>query len=274
MLKKLSELEIGQKATILRFEDDEIFLKLMEMGFLPGENVIIEQVAPMGDPIAILIAGYQVSLRLNEASKIIVEPSKSYLTVYQPVMKIGLYFGSFNPIHNGHLIIANYIVQNTDLDQVWLVISPQNPFKPNHGLLNEYHRLHLAKVALEGETKIKASDIEFRLPKPSYTVNTLAYLEEKYPTYEFAIIMGSDSYQNLDKWKNASVIQDRYSIYVYERPGFPVRRDLPTKLTVLSAPLLQISATQIREMISSGKSVRYFLPDSVKEEIERNHYYK
>lgn len=189
-------------------------------------------------------------------------------------MKIGLYFGSFNPIHNGHLIIANYIVQNTDLDQVWLVISPQNPFKPNHGLLNEYHRLHLAKVALEGETKIKASDIEFRLPKPSYTINTLAYLEEKYPTYEFAIIMGSDSYQNLDKWKNASVIQDRYSIYVYERPGFPVRRDLPTKLTALSAPLLQISATQIREMISSGKSVRYFLPDSVKEEIERNHYYK
>jgi len=189
-------------------------------------------------------------------------------------MKVGLYFGSFNPVHTGHLIIANYILQKTDLDQVWLIISPQNPFKPNKGLLNEYHRLHLAQIALEGETRIKASDIEFRLPKPSYTVNTLAYLEEKYSGYEFAIIMGSDSYQNLDKWKNFSVIVQRYPIFVYERPGFPVRQDLSAHLTIVDAPLLQISATQIREMIASGKSIRYFVPDSVKEEIERNHYYR
>lgn len=189
-------------------------------------------------------------------------------------MKIGLYFGSFNPIHHGHLIIASFVLQETDLDQVWLVISPQNPFKPNHGLLNEYHRFHLAQLALEGETKIKASDIEFRLPKPSYTVDTLAYLEEKYPSYEFSIIMGSDSYQNLDKWKNASVILNRYSIYVYERPGFPVRKDLPCTLTIVAAPLLQISATQIREMIGKSKSIRYLVPDAVKEEIERNHYYR
>ena len=189
-------------------------------------------------------------------------------------MKIGLYFGSFNPIHHGHLIIANYILQKTDLDQIWLIISPQNPFKSNHGLLNEYHRLHLAQLALEGETRLRASDIEFRLPKPSYTVDTLAYLEEKYPGYEFGIIMGSDSYQNLDKWKNSAVILQRYSIFVYERPGFPVRKDLPARLNIVNAPLLQISATEIREMIISGKSIRYFVPDSVKEEIERNHYYR
>jgi nicotinate-nucleotide adenylyltransferase len=189
-------------------------------------------------------------------------------------MKIGLYFGSFNPIHHGHLIIANYLLQKTNLDQVWLVISPQNPFKQNHSLLNEYHRLHLAQVAIEGETKIKASDIEFRLPKPSYTINTLTYLEEKYPANKFAIIMGSDSYQNIDKWKNASVILERYEIYVYQRPGFEVRKDLKSQLTMIDAPLLQISATQIREMIARGNSIRYLVPDTVKEEIERNHYYR
>ncbi len=189
-------------------------------------------------------------------------------------MKIGLYFGSFNPIHHGHLIIANFILQNSDLGQVWLVISPQNPFKTNHNLLNEYHRLALVNTALEGETKIRASDIEFRLPKPSYTIDTLSYLHEKYPEHEFVIIMGSDSYQNLDKWKNAAVIMERYFIYVYTRPGFPVRNDLPAKFTVLKAPMLQISATEVRNMIQKGQSIRYLVPDSVKEEIERNSYYK
>ncbi len=189
-------------------------------------------------------------------------------------MKIGLYFGSFNPIHHGHLIIANYTLQHTDLDQIWLVISPQNPFKPSKGLLNEYHRLHLAQLALEGETRLKATDIEFRLPKPSYTIDTMAYLEEKYPSHQFSILMGSDSFQNLDKWKNAPVIMTRYPVYVYERPGFPIRTDLPVAATSLQAPLLQISATDIREMIAAGKSIRYLVPDIVKEEIDRNHYYR
>jgi nicotinate-nucleotide adenylyltransferase len=189
-------------------------------------------------------------------------------------MKIGLYFGSFNPIHHGHLIIANYTLQHTDLDQIWLVITPQNPFKPSKGLLNEYHRLHLAKLALEGETQLRGVDIEFRLPKPSYTIDTLVYLEEKHPHHQFSILMGSDSFQNLDKWKNAPVIMDRYMIYVYERPGFPIRTDLPVKYQALQAPLLQISATRIREMIQRSKSIRYLVPDSVKEEIERNHYYR
>lgn len=189
-------------------------------------------------------------------------------------MKVGLYFGSFNPVHHGHLIIANYTLQHSDLDQVWLVISPQNPFKPSKGLLNEYHRLHLAQLALEGEPRLKASDIEFRLPKPSYTIDTMAYLEEKYPTHQFAILMGSDSFQNLDKWKNADVLMARYPIYVYERPGFPIRTNLPVHYTALQAPLLQISATDIREMILNGKSIRYLVPDVVKEEIDRNHYYR
>jgi nicotinate-nucleotide adenylyltransferase len=189
-------------------------------------------------------------------------------------MKIGLYFGSFNPIHIGHLIIANHVAEETDLQQVWFVISPQNPFKVNHSLLNEYHRLHLVHLAIADEKNLKASDIEFRLPKPSYTVTTLQYLEEKYPEHEFAIIMGSDSLQNLDKWKNAEVIMNRYPIYVYTRPGFEIREDLPIKKTVLNAPLLEISSTHIRELVKSGKSIRYLVPDSVKEEIESNHYYK
>lgn len=189
-------------------------------------------------------------------------------------MKIGLYFGSFNPIHHGHLIIATHVLQETGLQQVWFVISPQNPFKQNHSLLNEYHRLHLVNLAIEGEKGLKASDIEFRLPKPSYTVTTLQYLQEKYPEHEFSIIMGSDSLQNLDKWKNAEVIMGRYQIFVYTRPGFPPREDLPAKVTVLDAPLLEISSTRIRERIRSGRSIRYLVPEAVRDEIENNHYYK
>lgn len=189
-------------------------------------------------------------------------------------MKIGLYFGSFNPVHHGHLIIANHVVQETDLEQIWFVVSPQNPFKQNHSLLNEYHRLHLINIAIEGERALKATDIEFGLPKPSYTVNTLQYLEEKYPQHEFCIIMGSDSLQNLDKWKNAEVIMKRYNIYVYTRPGFPPRTDLPAKIQVLDAPLLQISATHIREMVQAGRSIRYLVPDKVMDEIIANRYYK
>src|SRR6201987_1840618 len=121
-------------------------------------------------------------------------------------MNIGLFFGSFNPIHIGHLIIANHVAQETDLNQVWFVVSPQNPLKASGSLLNEYHRLHLVKVAIEEENKLRASDIEFHLPKPSYTVDTLAYLKEKFPQHQFSIIMGSDSFSNLINWKNYEVI--------------------------------------------------------------------
>lgn len=189
-------------------------------------------------------------------------------------MKIGLYFGSFNPIHTGHLIIVNHILNDTELEKVWIIVSPQNPFKTSTGLLNEYDRLHLVRVATEDDTRIKASDIEFNLPKPSYTVNTLAYLAEKYPEHEFSIIMGSDSFQNLSKWKNHEVIVSGYPIYVYKRAGFEIENSLNAKMKIVDAPLLQISATQIRQLIKQGKSIRYMVPPRVMEEIEKGGYYR
>lgn len=189
-------------------------------------------------------------------------------------MKIGLYFGSFNPVHAGHLIIANHILNETEIEKIWFIISPQNPFKPSAGLLNEFHRLHLVRLATEDDNRIKASDIEFNLPKPSYTSTTLAYLSEKFPEHEFVIIMGSDSFQNLHKWKNYETIVKHYPIYVYKRPGFEVNNTIGGTVKVLDAPLLQLSATHIRECIRQGKSVRYMLPDKVLEEIERGSYYK
>ena len=189
-------------------------------------------------------------------------------------MRIGLYFGSFNPVHVAHLIIANHILNETDIEKVWFVVSPQNPFKSESNLLNEYHRLHLVRLATEEDNRIKASDIEFGLPKPSYTTSTLAYLAEKHPEHEFCIIMGSDSLQNLHKWKNYEVIVKNYAVYVYLRPGFEVENHMNANLNILDAPLLQLSATQIRKYIKEGKSVRYILPEKVLDEIEKGGYYK
>lgn len=189
-------------------------------------------------------------------------------------MKIGLYFGSFNPVHVAHLIIANQILNETDIEKIWVVVSPQNPFKIESSLLNEYHRLHLVKLATENDNRIKASDIEFNLPKPSYTTATLAYLKEKYPEHEFCIIMGSDSFQNLHKWKNFEVIVKNYAVYVYLRPGFDIENHVKAKLHIVDAPLLQLSATQIRKYVKEGKSIRYLVTESVREEIEKGSYYK
>lgn len=191
-------------------------------------------------------------------------------------MKIGLYFGSFNPIHIGHLIIANYIATNTDLDQVWLVVSPQNPLKPSSVLLNAYQRLHLVQKAIADNLKLKASDVEFKLPKPSYTIETLIYLQEKYPKNEFSIIMGSDSYSNITKWKNYKLLLNNYQIIIYERPNFsvlPVVVDTKS-IQLLNAPLLDISATFIRTAIKNKKSIKYLVPDCVLDEIENNGYYR
>lgn len=190
-------------------------------------------------------------------------------------MKVALYFGSFNPIHTGHLIIAEYVAENADVQQVWLVVSPQNPLKKASGLLNEYDRLHLVNIAVEDNEKLKATDIEFKLPKPSYTIDTLSYLSEKYPMHEFVIVIGSDSYENIAKWKNVQVLKKNYSFIIYERPAFPVdKRALPHGWKLLRAPMLDISSTFIRTQIREGKSIKYLVPDVVSADIQKNGYYK
>lgn len=189
-------------------------------------------------------------------------------------MKIALYFGSFNPIHNGHLIVANYLLNETEIEKLWLVVSPQNPHKQENSLLNEYQRLHLTKLATEQDERICVSDIEFNLPRPSYTIDTLTYLSEKYPQHEFSILMGADSFQNLHNWKNASQLIARYPLYVYPRQGFSTDNTLGAQLNTIDAPLLHLSATYIRSCIANGKSIRYMVPDSVREEIEKGGYYK
>lgn len=189
-------------------------------------------------------------------------------------MKVGLYFGSFNPIHIGHLIIANYVLNEVEIDKIWFIVSPQNPFKESKTLLNEFDRLHLVRLAVETYNRLKASDIEFSLPKPSYTSNTLTFLSEKYPDYEFSIIMGSDSFQNLKKWKNAESIINNYPILVYKRLGFEILDDLIKSTIILNAPIIEVSASQIRENIKLGKSIRYLVPEVIREEIETRQFYK
>ena len=189
-------------------------------------------------------------------------------------MNIGLYFGSFNPVHVGHLIIANTIVAESGLDQLWFVISPQNPLKSPTSLLNEYHRKHLINLAIEGEKRLKTSAVEFSLPKPSYTIDTVTYLSEKHPENSFKIIMGGDSYSNLKKWKNYELLLKNYEIIVYKRPGFEIMESLPPTVTLVDAPLLEISSTHIRELIKKKQSIKFLVPDVVKEEIDRNHYYR
>lgn len=189
-------------------------------------------------------------------------------------MKIGLYFGSFNPVHIGHLIIANHVLNETDLDKIWFVVSPQNPLKQNTSLLNEYDRLHLLRTAIEDDPRMKVSDIEFYLPKPSYTINTLTYLNEKYPEQDFFLIMGSDSFQNIDKWKNYETIIKNYKIYVYKRKGFDLKNNISEGIKLLDAPMLEISATRIRQLVKQGKSIRYMVPEKIREEIEGNLFFK
>ena len=189
-------------------------------------------------------------------------------------MSIGLYFGSFNPIHIGHLIIANHILNATSIEKVWFVISPQNPFKKSSSLLNEFERLHLLQKAIGNDSRLKAVDIEFALPKPSYTATTLAYLAEKYPQYTFQIIMGSDSFHNIAQWKNAAFIVENYKLLIYKRPGFEVNNILGAAIEVLNAPLLEISATYIRQMVREGKSIKYLVPQSIEGEIATNRFYR
>lgn len=193
-------------------------------------------------------------------------------------MKIGLFFGSFNPIHVGHLILANHMVEYGSLDQVWLVVSPHNPLKKKKTLLADYHRLAMVELAIEGNDKLRASNIEFNLPQPNYTVVTLAKLKEKYPEHDFVLIMGEDNLLTLDKWYNYEQIIENYEIIVYPRntgfkSPFPAKK-CPNISVLENVPLMNISSTFIRKAIKEKKSVKYVLTDSVLEYIEKMNFYK
>jgi len=191
-------------------------------------------------------------------------------------LKVGLYFGSYNPIHIGHLAIANYMVEFTDIDQLWFVVSPQNPHKKKENLLADYHRLELVERAFEGDDRFRASNIEFNLPKPSYTVDTLAYLHERYPDYSFVILMGSDNLENFHKWKNYEVILENYGIIVYPRQGFDKSKIQNHKnITVAKgAPLMDISSTFIRNAVKEGKDVRHFMPPKAWKYLDEMNFYR
>ncbi|NQD71092.1 nicotinate-nucleotide adenylyltransferase [Sphingobacterium shayense] len=187
---------------------------------------------------------------------------------------VGLFFGSFNPIHIGHLIIANYMVNYTDLDQIWFVISPQNPFKKKQSLGNMYDRLEMVNLAIEGEDKLRASDIEFGLPQPSYTIDTLQYLQEKYPNKDFTLIMGEDNLQGFSKWKNADIILRDYKIIVYPRPGYSGGElENHPSITITQTPVMELSSTFLRKAIKEGKNIRYYTPDKVLEFIDKKGLY-
>ncbi|NBL65408.1 nicotinate-nucleotide adenylyltransferase [Flavobacterium sp. NST-5] len=192
-------------------------------------------------------------------------------------MKIGLYFGTFNPIHVGHLIIANHMAEFSDLDQIWMVVTPHNPHKKKSTLLDDHHRLQMVFLATEDYHKIKPSDIEFKLPQPNYTVNTLVHLEEKFPEYEFSLIMGEDNLNSLHKWKNYQVILARHNIFVYPRINTEtIDKELINhpRIKKVKAPIVEISSTDIRENIKADKNVKPLLSSKVWEYIDHNLFYK
>ena len=189
-------------------------------------------------------------------------------------MKIGLFFGSFNPIHMGHLIIANLMAETTDLKKVWFVVSPQNPLKPSKGLLHEFDRYDMVRAAIFNNYNLEVSDIEFHLPKPSYTIHTLVHLHEKFPDKEFRIIMGEDNLASFTRWKNYERILEDYGLYVYRRPNVQLSElHAHPNVTFVEAPLLDISATFIRNCIRNKQSVRYLVPDVVEEMIRAKGFY-
>ncbi|WKS95552.1 nicotinate (nicotinamide) nucleotide adenylyltransferase [Riemerella columbina] len=192
--------------------------------------------------------------------------------------KIGLFFGSFNPIHIGHLILANYILEHTDMDELWLVVSPQNPFKEKKSLLADHNRLEMVELAIQHYPKMRASNIEFALPQPSYTIDTLAYLHEKYPDYHFSLIMGEDNLAHLHKWKNAEKLVSEHQIIVYPRLFDGNSADYPyaqhPNIHQVSAPVIELSATEIRQMIKAHKNVRPMLPPEVFAYLDGSSFYQ
>ena len=192
-------------------------------------------------------------------------------------MKIGLYFGTFNPVHVGHLIIANHMAEHSNLDQIWMVVTPHNPLKQKSTLLTDAHRLEMVHLATEDYPKIKPSDVEFKLPQPNFTVNTLVYLQEKYPKNTFSLIMGEDNLNSFHKWKNYEAILQNHEIYVYPRLNTDVMeaqfKNHP-KIHLITAPVVEISATFIRENIKIGKNIQPLLPQKVWEYLNHNMFYQ
>ncbi|MEC5158579.1 nicotinate (nicotinamide) nucleotide adenylyltransferase [Chryseobacterium sp. MP_3.2] len=192
--------------------------------------------------------------------------------------KIGLFFGSFNPIHIGHLILANYILENTDMEELWFVVSPQNPFKDKKSLLTDHNRLDMVQVALKNYPKMRASNVEFSLPKPSYTIDTLTYLHEKYPDFSFALIMGEDNLKSLGKWKNSETLIKNHQIIIYPRISEAesdhsqyIKHE---HISMIDAPIIELSATKIRQMIKEGKNIRPMVPPEVFEYLDGSSFYK
>jgi len=189
-------------------------------------------------------------------------------------MNVGLFFGSFNPVHVGHLIIANWVLNETHVEKIWMVVSPQNPFKQEQDLLSDVDRLALVQKAVEDDHRIEVSDVEFQLPKPSYTSRTLSLFREKYAGNTFFLIMGSDNFQGLHKWKDVESIVSNHTILIFQRPAFEVENNINAQIEILKAPMLEISSTNIRDLIKNQKSIRYLVPEKVRKEIERKLYYK
>ncbi len=191
------------------------------------------------------------------------------------MIKTGLFFGSFNPIHIGHLAIANYMLEFSDIEQLWFIVSPHNPLKQKQTLLADYHRLELTRRAVEDDDRFRVSDIEFGMPKPSYTIDTLTYLGEKHPGNEFLLIMGADGLRTFHHWKNSQQIQEKYHRLVYPRPGIPNEEIKDHfNMTLVDAPLIEISSSFIRESIRYGKDVRYFLPEKTYKYLVEMHFYE
>ena len=189
-------------------------------------------------------------------------------------MKIGLFFGSFNPMHIGHKIIASYMAEFSDLDKVMLVVSPQNPLKAKSSLLDQYQRLMIIRMEVEDNPMLQVSDIEFNMPQPSYTIDTLVRLKEKYPNNDYALIMGSDNLQTFHKWKNYEQILEDYSLYVFPRPGFEITKNHKNIYVVKGVPQMKISASFIRKSIKAGKDVSYLMPEKAWKYTEEMNLYK
>lgn len=190
-------------------------------------------------------------------------------------MHIGLFFGSFNPVHVGHMVLANYMVSFTELEQVWFVVSPHNPLKDKASLLDQNQRLHMVNLAIGDANKLKSSNVEFKLSQPSYTIYTLAHLKEQYPQHQFSLIMGEDNLQSFTKWKNYEEILKNHMIFVYPRPNSDSGELSHHKNVIMTkAPLMEISSSMIRKSIKAKTDVSFFVPATVWEYLDEMHFYK